>query len=94
MAFEPRENVPQNLHQQQGVNHLNKVLNYAPMVEESGKATVYLTPEDWHVVADTLFHMELPKGVLPESIDSFERSDDQTSIKLTTSDMVIDIEMI
>ena len=45
-----------NLHQKQAINHLNKVLNYAPFVAEDGKATVHLTPEDWHVVADALEH--------------------------------------
>jgi len=54
-----------NLHQKQGINHLNKVLNYAPFVAEHGKATVHLTAEDWHVVADMLFHMNTPNEHTP-----------------------------
>jgi hypothetical protein len=94
VSFQPRENVPQNLHQIQGVNHLNKVLNYAPFVTENGKATVYLTAEDWHVVADTLFHMESPDGVLPEAIQSFKRKEGEQVIELTTADAVIDVEVV
>ena len=54
-----------NLHQQQGINHLNKVLAYAPLVASDGAATVHLTFEDWHVVADTLFSDEYAKGIPP-----------------------------
>jgi hypothetical protein len=86
--------VPENLHQQQGVNHLIKVLGYAPMVAENGHATVYLTAEDWHVVADTLFNMETPDSVLPEGLNSYRRKDEQQIIELKTSDGVIDVEMI
>ena len=39
-------NIDPNLHQKQGVNHLNRVLGFAPMVEEDGRATVHLTAED------------------------------------------------
>ncbi len=63
------------------------------MVAEDGHAIVYLTPEDWHVVADTLFHMELEDGVLPESIQSFRRKGDDQIIELKTSDGIIDLEM-
>ncbi len=88
------QNVPQNLHRIQGVNHLNKVLDYAPLVEDEGRATVHLTPEDWHVVMDTLFHMKTPKEELPDAISEFELTNDGRTIQLTTSDMVIDVEQI
>ena len=88
------QNVPQNLHRIQGVNHLNRVLAYAPMIEEDGEATVHLTPEDWQVVYDTLFHMETPKDELPDAIQEFESVNDGRSIRLTTSDLVIDLEPI
>lgn len=83
-----------NLHQKQGVNHLNKVLNYAPFVAEDGRATVHLTHEDWWVVADTLFKMETPKEMLPSDIDAFELANENRTIRLTTSDYVIDVEVI
>lgn len=83
-----------NLHQKQGINHLNRVLGYAPMVAEQGEATVHLTPEDWHVVADTLFHMETPDSMLPESIESYSLANQNRTIELSTSDLRIMVDMI
>ena len=83
-----------NLHQKQGINHLNKVLNYAPFVAEDGKATVHLTFEDWNVVADTLFHMNTPKELLPEAINAYRLLDDNRAIELDTDAYVIQVEMI
>jgi hypothetical protein len=83
-----------NLHQKQGINHLKKVLNYAPFVAEDGKATVHLTVEDWHVVADTLFKMETPKEMLPDAIQEYRLTQQNRAIELTTDDYVIDVEMI
>ena len=94
VSFEPRQNVPENLHQQQGVNHLNRVLNYAPMVEEDGEAVVYLTAEDWHVVADTLFNMDTPREVLPAQIISFSRNENDMQIELKTENILIHVEMM
>ena len=82
-----------NLHQQQGVNHLNRVLGYYPFVAEDGKATVHLTFEDWNVVADTLFRMETPREILPEAISSIKLASDSL-IVLETSDCVIELEML
>lgn len=83
-----------NLHQKQGINHLNKVLDYAPFVAVDGQATVHLTVEDWHVVADTLFQLDTPKALLPDAIDDYVLANENRTIRLTTSDYVIDVEMI
>ncbi len=83
-----------NLHQKQGINHLQKVLNYAPFVAEDGKATVHLTFEDWNVVADTLFQMNTPKELLPEAINAYRLTDDNRAIELNTDAYVIAIEVI
>lgn len=83
-----------NLHQKQGINHLNKVLSYAPFVAEDGKATVHLTVEDWHVVADTLFHMDTPKEFLPDAINAYRLIKDNRAIELDTDACVIEVEMI
>ncbi len=88
------QNVPHDLHRNQGVNHLSKVLDYAPFVEEEGRATVHLTAEDWHVVADTLFHMDTPRVFLPDSIVDFGLKNNNRTIELKTEDLVIDVEMI
>lgn len=83
-----------NLHQKQAVNHLNKVLAYAPMVAEDERATVHLTPEDWHVVADALFRMDTPRELLPEAIRDFRLTNRNSTIELTTDNYLIDVEMI
>jgi len=82
-----------NLHQKQGINHLNKVLQYAPMVAKDGAATVHLTVEDWHVVADTLFRMNTPREILPEEIVEYRLSDDQRVIELDTTALKVSVEM-
>ena len=83
-----------NLHQQQGINHLNKVLNYAPFVAEDGKATVHLTFEDWNVVADTLFHMNTPPEILPAAINAYRLVNNNSAIELDTDTYAITVEMI
>lgn len=87
-------NIDPNLHQQQGVRHLNRVLGFAPMVEEAGKAVVHLTAEDWHVVADTLFHMNTPKEILPDAILDSSLDSESQKMVLTTASMEISVEMI
>lgn len=82
-----------NLHQKQGINHLNRVLNYYPFVAEGGKATVHLTFEDWNVVADTLFRMNTPKEMLPEEIREYKLANENLMV-LETADCVIDVEML
>ncbi|MGB0650122.1 MAG: hypothetical protein ACPG3U_00210 [Rhodothermales bacterium] len=73
---------------------MNKVLGYAPMVAENGEAEVFLTAEDWHVVADTLFHMDTPREEVPQAIEEFTRSDDGQTIHFKTADLVIAVKMI
>jgi len=82
-----------NLHQKQGITHLNKVLQYAPMVANGNEAVVHLTTEDWYVVADTLFQMNTPKEFLPESIKPFRLRDDHKAIELDAGELQISIEM-
>jgi hypothetical protein len=84
-----------NLHQRQGINHLRRVLDYAPMVaQEDNTATVHLTREDWHVVADTLFHMNTPKELLPDEIQDYRLVDDSSSLELTTAAYTIRVDVI
>ena len=78
-----------NLHQKMGINHLNRVLGYAPFVVEEGKAEVHLTAEDWHVVADTLFAMQTPREMLPGAIQDYTLVNENTGIELTTEEMTI-----
>lgn len=88
------ENIPPDLHRTQGINHLNRVLSYAQFVVQDGVATVHLTAEDWHVVADTLFHMNTPKELLPEAIQEYGIPNENKTIVLKTADMTVEIEII
>ena len=83
-----------NLHVKQAVNHLERVLDYAPMVAEDGQADVHLTTEDWHVVNDALFKMDTPDEALPDAIRDYERVDGSNTIRLTTEDYVIDVDIV
>lgn len=82
------------LHQKQGINHLNRVLQYAPMVATEGQATVHLTTEDWYVVADTLFQMNTPKELLPETINEYRLVNDNRTIELVTDEYRIEVDMM
>jgi hypothetical protein len=80
------------LHVRQAINHLEKVLAYTPYVTEGGRATVALTPEDWGVVADALFHMDTPRELFPSAITDYRMSDDGQTIELDTADCAITLE--
>jgi hypothetical protein len=82
------------LHVKQAINHLNRVIGYAPFVADGRKATVHLTWEDWHVVADMLFHMETPRELVPESIKDFRLDEDKQAIELDTDDYDIKLEIV
>jgi len=83
-----------NLHQKMGITHMNRVLQYAEMVEEDGEAQVHLTREDWQVVADTLFAMQTPQEMLPEEIQRYELANEHRTIRFHTPDMVINLEAL
>jgi len=86
--------IPANKHIQQAINHLNRVIDYAPMVAEGDKATVYLTAQDWHVVADALFKMDTPDEMLPDAIEEYDLANENQTIMLTTPDYDIEVEIV
>jgi hypothetical protein len=86
--------IPENKHLKQALNHLDRVLDYAPMVAEGRDATVHLTPEDWKVVADALFNMNTPDDALPDAIEDYGLANENKTITLTTADYDIDIEIV
>lgn len=81
------------LHVKQAINHLNKVLAYYPYVQEGARATVALTPEDWHVVADALFRMGTPRELFPAEIQDYRLAEGGRTIELDTADCTITVEM-
>jgi hypothetical protein len=88
------ESYPPNLHQSQGINHLVRVLGYAPFVAEEGVAVVHLTSEDWGVVFDTLFRMETPREMLPDEILEVAPKNENRTIELKTADLTIELEYL
>jgi hypothetical protein len=82
------------LHAKQGINHLNRVINYAKFVAEDGAATVHLTFEDWHVLADTLFHMDTPRDMIPDHVQDYSLVEGKDAILVTTEDCAITVEMM
>jgi len=86
--------IPENKHIKQAINHLERVLDYAPMVAEGRDATVHLTPEDWKVVADALFNMDTPESALPDAIEDYGLAGENRTITLQTADYDIDIEIV
>ena len=82
------------LHVKQAINHLERVLNYAPFVAEGREATVHLTWEDWNVVADALFHMDTPKEVFPAAITGYRLDGDKQVIELDTEAYTIKLEIV
>jgi len=83
-----------NLHQKQAMNHLNRVLGYAPMVAEDGHAQVHLTNEDWWVVADALFKMDTPEEMIPDAIESYNLKNENRTILLKTAELEIEVDII
>lgn len=83
-----------SLHQKQGINHLHKVLTYAPMVAQDDEATVHLTTEDWYVVADTLFQMNTPPELLPGAIREYRLINENRTIELMTDEYRILVDMM
>jgi hypothetical protein len=85
--------IPANKHVKMAVKHLERVLNYAPMVAEGREATVHLTQQDWQVVADMLFKMDADDAI-PDEIDDYGLSNENRTITLTTADHDIDLEIV
>ena len=86
--------IPENKHLKQAINHLEKVLDYAPMVAEGRDATVHLTTQDWQVVADALFNMNAPDDAFPDAINDYGLTNENETITLTTDDYDIEIEVV
>jgi len=85
--------IPASKHVKMAVKHLERVLNYAPMVAEEGKATVHLTQQDWQVVADMLFKMDADEAI-PEEIEDYGLANENRTITLTTPDYDINLEIV
>jgi len=86
--------IPANKHLKMAVNHLNRVLQYAPMVADGREARVHLTAQDWQVVADALFKMDVPDESLPDAIQEYGLANENRTITLTTNDYDIELDVV
>jgi len=86
--------IPENKHVKMAVKHLNRVLQYAPMVAEGRDANVHLTQQDWQVVADALFQMNIPDDALPDAIQDYNLTNQNRTITLTTEDYDIELDVV
>jgi hypothetical protein len=82
-----------NLHQKRGLDHLSRVLQYYPMVQDGDTSVVGLTDEDWHVLSDTLFNMDTPRDMIPAEVLDYRFSKDGTQIELQTANCLVIVEM-
>ena len=82
------------LHVKQAINHLERVLSYAPFVADGRDATVHLTWEDWNVVADALFHMDTPREFFPDTINDYRLDGDKQVIELDTDEYDIKVAVV
>lgn len=85
--------IPANKHIKMAVNHLNRVLQYAPMVADGRDANVHLTAQDWQVVADVLFKMDADDE-LPDAIEDYGLANENRTITLTTADYDINLDIV
>lgn len=86
--------IPANKHIKMAVNHLNRVLQYAPMVADGRDANVHLTAQDWQVVADVLFKMDTPDDALPDAIEDYGLANENRTITLKTADYDINLDVV
>lgn len=85
--------IPANKHVKMANKHLDRVLNYAPMVAEGRSANVHLTQQDWQVVADVLFKMDADDA-LPDEIEDYGLTNKNRTITLTTADYDIELDVV
>lgn len=81
-----------NLHLQQGLILLKRVLEFYPVMREGNVSTVTLSDQDWIVLMDFIGHPD-SAPVIPDAVReiSFDRETREIAIK--TSDCVVKVVM-
>ncbi|HVZ38866.1 MAG TPA: hypothetical protein VHI13_06290 [Candidatus Kapabacteria bacterium] len=80
------------LHMKQGLNLLDRILQFYPLMQEGDTATVELTEQDWMVLYD---FTENPDGVevRPAAIREMTVDRPTRTIILTTNDCTVSVKM-
>lgn len=80
------------LHMQQGLNLLNRVLQFYPIMQEGVTSSVVLTEQDWLVLMDFAENPETP-AILPEKVTSLSVDRPSKTISLSTPDCTVAVTM-
>ncbi len=80
------------LHMQQGLNLLNRVLQFYPMMQEGTQSAVVLTEQDWLVLMDFADNPETA-GILPEKVTSLAVDRQSRTITMVTPDCTVAVTM-
>jgi len=81
-----------NLHLQQGLTLLHRILSFYPLMREGDHSTVTLSDQDWIVLMDFI---ENPEGaaVRPDAVTDMAVDRGAREITITTTDCVVKLLM-
>lgn len=81
-----------NLHMQQGLTLLERIMKFYPVMKEGDRSTVTLSDQDWIVLMDLIDNPEAaavrPAGITEMTVDRSTRK-----ITINTADCVVTVVM-
>jgi hypothetical protein len=81
-----------SLHMQQGLNLLNRVLQFYPHMREGDRAVITLTQQDWLVLMDFVQNPEAAQ-MRPETVKAMAVDMGTGTISIQVPDCVVDVKM-
>lgn len=81
-----------SLHLKQGLNLLDRVLQFYPLMQEGNVSTVVLTEQDWMVLMDFTENPDAP-AIRPAAVKEMTIDRTSRTIKVETGDCVVDVVM-
>jgi hypothetical protein len=80
------------LHMKQGLNLLERVMQFYPLMQEGDKSEVMLTEQDWLVLMDFTENPET-KEILPPKVKEMVVDRASRTINITTDDCKVEVKM-
>lgn len=80
------------LHMKQGLNLLERVLQFYPLMQEGDTASVTLTEQDWLVLMDFTENPET-KDIRPSTVKDMTVDRASRTINVTTDDCKVEVKM-
>jgi len=80
------------LHQKQGLNLLERVLKFYPIMQEGNSSVVQLTEQDWLVLMDFADNPEA-QGLFPEQVSEMTVDRSRRTINIKTDDCDVEVRM-